>query len=91
MKVCKILYWVLFALGAALFILNFFFQHIAIMISALVALLLAIVFYFMHANLKKKEDATPQVDKRSVELQRQREDSYKRIREAKKAKKENKK
>ncbi len=90
MKVVKILYWLFFALGAALFVVNLFFNQVAIMVSSLVILLLAIILYFVHSNIKKKQDAVPQENKRNIDLQKQREESYKRIREAKKVKKNQK-
>ncbi len=90
MKIIKWLYWLCFAIGAGLFVLNLFFNHTAIMVSSLLILLVAIVLYFVHANIKKKRDSIPQEDKRSNDLKKQREDSYKRIREAKKAKKNQK-
>lgn len=90
MKVVKLLYWILFAIGACLFVLNFIIKHNAIMISSIVALLIAILLYFIHGNMKKKQDEEPKENQRNADLKKQREDSYKRIREAKKAKKNQK-
>ena len=90
MKVVKILYWILFALGAGLFVLNMFLPNPAITISSIIALILAIILYFVYTNLKKKVDQMPPISQRNVDLNKQREDSYKRIREEKKAKKNQK-
>ena len=90
MKVVKLLYWIMFALGAGLFVLNFIIKHTAIMISSVVVLLIAILLYFIHSNMKKKQDEIPKENQRNIDLKKQREDSYKRIREAKKAKKNQK-
>ena len=90
MKVVKLLYWIMFAIGAGLFVLNFIIKHTAIMISSVVVLLIAILLYFIHSNMKKKQDEIPKENQRNIDLIKQREDFYKRIREAKKAKKNQK-
>ena len=90
MKLSKILYWVCFILGALLCVLNMFVNNVAITISAIAVLVVAIIAYFVNSSLQKKNTSAPSESKKSAELKKQREDSYKRIREQKKAKKENK-
>ena len=80
----------MFAFGAGLFVLTFIIKHTDIMISSVVVLLIAILLYFIHSNMKKKQDEIPKENQRNIDLKKQREDSYKRIREAKKAKKNQK-
>jgi hypothetical protein len=90
MKFAKILYWICFILGAVLCVTNFFVNHFAITFSAFGILIIGVIAYFIDANRAKKESGvSPQVQK-SEELKKQREDSYKRIREKKKAEKANK-
>ena len=90
MKFARILYWICFILGAVLCVTNFFIKHAAITFSALGVLVVAVIAFFTYSSMEKKKNSIPAETKKSEELKKQREDSYKRIREKKKAEKANK-
>ena len=87
MKLTKILYWIFFILGAIFCVLNMFVEDIAITICGIIVLLIAIICFFINSSLIKKQSQIPDDNKKKVELQKKLEDSYKRIREEKKNKK----